>query len=105
MAIVQVSRPRQLADDQQTTRDTATNEIITGTGDALPSTIDSKRLHNVPGGVTTDPFAKGSTRMEAHKKQESEFVTGASDGPQTDRAPGQEELSDDQAMDNIERKS
>jgi hypothetical protein len=77
---------------------------LTGTGDSLPSQVDSKRLHNVPGGVTEDPFAKGSTRMTAHKKQESEFETGASDGPYTDKAPGQEEISDEQAMDNIERR-
>lgn len=92
-----------LTNNQQTTRDTATSEIITATGDALPSQVDSKRLHNAPGGVTSDPFAKGSTRMTAHKTMESEFVAGASEGPLADRAPGQEELSDEQVMDNIER--
>ncbi|KIW47030.1 uncharacterized protein PV06_02643 [Exophiala oligosperma] len=91
-------------DIPRTTKDTTVNDILTGTGDSLPSTVDSKRLHSVPGGVTTDPFAKGSTRMTEHKKQTSEFETGASDGPQTDKAPGQEELSDEQAMDNLERK-
>lgn len=89
----------------QTTQDTAGSEVITGTGDALPSQIDSKRLHNVPGGVTHDPIAKGSTRMTAHKTTESDFVTGASDGPLADRAPGQEQLSDEQVMDQIESKS
>lgn len=89
----------------QTTQDTAGDEVITGTGDSLPAQIDSKRLHNVPGGVTHDPFAKGSTRMTAHKTTDSDFVTGASDGPLADRAPGQEQLSDEQVMDNIERKS
>ena len=42
--------------------------------------------------------------MTEHKSQQSDFVTGASDGPQTDRAPGQEGLTDEQAMDNLERK-
>ena len=42
--------------------------------------------------------------MADHKVQQSEFVTGASDGPQTERAPGDEDLTDEQAMDKIERK-
>jgi len=42
--------------------------------------------------------------MTAHNKG-SEFVTGALDGPVTDRASGQDELRDVQVMDNIERKS
>ncbi|KIW10334.1 hypothetical protein PV08_11296 [Exophiala spinifera] len=91
-------------DIPRTTRDTAVNDILTGTGDSLPSQVDSKRLHAVPGGVTEDPFAKGSTRMTAHKKNPSDFDKGASEGPRTDKAPGQEELSDDQVMDQVERK-
>ncbi|KAK4936430.1 hypothetical protein LTR10_022704 [Elasticomyces elasticus] len=94
-------------DIPRTTRDTRASDVITGTGDTLPGTVDSKRLHAVPGGVTQDPFAKGSTRMTAHKKQDSDFEKGASDGPQVERAPGQEdpeELSDEQVMDNLERK-
>jgi len=92
-------------DIPRTTRDTDVKDVLTGTGDSLPSQIDSKRLHAVPGGVTQDPFAKGSTRMTAHKKQPSDFEIGASEGPLTDRAPGQEGLSDEQAMDNIERRA
>ncbi|KAH0846509.1 hypothetical protein AYO21_10138 [Fonsecaea monophora] len=91
-------------DIPRNTRDTIANDILTGTGDSLPSQVDSKRLHSVPGGVTHDPFAKGSTRMTEHKVQPSDFVKGASDGPQADRAPGQEELSDEQVMDNLERR-
>ncbi|EXJ72169.1 uncharacterized protein A1O5_04673 [Cladophialophora psammophila CBS 110553] len=91
-------------DIPRSTRDTAVNDVLTGTGDTLPSQVDSKRLHSVPGGVTHDPFAKGSTRMTEHKVQPSDFVQGASEGPRTDRAPGQEGLSDEQVMDKIERR-
>lgn len=88
----------------QTNQDTAGSEILTGTGDALPAQVDSKRLHQVPGGVTHDDQAKGSTRYTEHKVQQSEFVTGASDGPNVDRAPGDENLTDEQAMDKLEKK-
>ena len=57
----------------------------------------------MPGGVTHDPVAKGSTRMDKHKVQPSDMA-GASSGPGTDRAPGDEDLTDEQAMDQIERK-
>ncbi|KIX10003.1 uncharacterized protein Z518_01084 [Rhinocladiella mackenziei CBS 650.93] len=92
-------------DISRTTRDTAPNDVLTGTGDSLPSQVDSKRLHSVPGGVTHDPSTKGSTRMTKHTKQQSDFVTGASEGPWTDRIPGQEGISDEEAMDNIERRA
>lgn len=78
--------------------------MLTGTGDALPSQVDSKRLHNVPGGVVHNPMAKGSTRYEKHIKQASDVDAGASEGPQVDRAPGEEDLGDEQAMDQLERK-
>lgn len=42
--------------------------------------------------------------MTEHKKNPSDFEKGASDGPLTDRAPGEEELSDEQVMDRHERK-
>ena len=78
---------------------------MTGTGVALPSQIGSKRLHDVPGGVVHDPQAKGSTRFEKHKAQsggDQEF--GATEGPQVTRAPGDEQLGDEEAMDKLERK-
>jgi len=53
-----VRTKRKLTNDQQSTRDTASRQIITGTGDALPPQVDSKRLHNVPGRATNDPFAE-----------------------------------------------
>jgi hypothetical protein len=40
---------------------------MTKTGDALPSQIGSKRMHNVPGGVVHDPQAKGSSRFASIK--------------------------------------
>lgn len=93
-----------VADQIQTTKDTAQSEILTGTGDTLPSQVDSKRLDDVPGGVTHDPNAKGSMRYTEHIAQPSDFTKGASDGPGVDKAPGDEGLTDDQAMDKVERK-
>jgi len=91
------------SDIPRSAKDISAQDVLTGTGDTLPATVDSKRLHNVPGGVTHDNVAKGSTRMTAHKAQPNNFGGGASDGPKTDKAPGQEDLSDEQAMDQIER--
>lgn len=54
----------------------------------------------MPGGVEQDPFAKGSTRMAKHKVQDSNFDETA----MVDRAPGDENLTDEQAMDKLERK-
>ena len=63
----------------QTTRDTAPiPETITGTGDALPSEIGSKRLHN---DVSQD-LSKGHQRYDKHVKQKgSDQEKGASEGP------------------------
>ncbi|EXJ83912.1 hypothetical protein A1O1_07541 [Capronia coronata CBS 617.96] len=91
-------------DIPRTTRDTDVNDILTGTGDSLGANVASKRLHAVPGGVVRDPQAKGSTRTDEYSKTASDFDRGASDGPGVDRAPGQEGLSDEQVMDQIERK-
>lgn len=81
----------------------ANPEVLTGTGDALPPQIDSKRMHSVPGGVTHDPNAKGSTRYTEHIRQPNSYDS-TNEGPQVDRAPGDEELSDEQAMDKLEKK-
>jgi len=92
-------------DIPRSTRDVSTAEVVTGTGDTLPGSIDSKRLHDTPGGVVHHPAAKGSTRTAAHRDQKGADVDlGASDGPNVDRAPGDEELNDDEAMDKVERK-
>lgn len=77
---------------------------MSGTGDALPSQIDSKRLHNVPGGVTHDPEAKGSTRYTAHHVTQNDFDKGAGAGSAVDRAPGDENLTNAEAADKLERK-
>jgi hypothetical protein len=78
---------------------------MTGIGDALPSQIGSKRMHNVPGGVVHDPQAKGSSRFEKHKvRKESDQELGAGEGPQVDKPPGDEDLPDEEIMDKVERK-
>lgn len=70
----------------------------------MPSQTDSKRLHNVPGGVVHDPNAKGSSRREKHIVGDSDVDHGASKGPGVDKAPGDEEISDEAAMDKMEKK-
>ena len=78
---------------------------MTGIGDALPSQISSKRMHDVPGGVVHDPQAKGSTRSEKHKVgKERDQELGAAEGPQVDKPPGDEDLPDEEVMDKVERK-
>jgi hypothetical protein len=78
---------------------------MTGTGDALPAQIASKRMHNVPGGVTQDPQAKGSTRFEAHKATDSNVNRGATEGSMVDQdAPGLEDLTQEQAAERVGRK-
>lgn len=88
----------------QTVTDKVVSEVLTGTGDTMPSQTDSKRLHNVPGGVVHDPNAKGSTRYEKHIVGDSDVNHGASEGPGVDKAPGDEEISDEAAMDKLEKK-
>jgi hypothetical protein len=77
---------------------------ITGAGDTLPATIDSKRLHNVPGGVTNDPGAKGSTRATEHARQKPDVEVGASDGPGVQTPIGLEEQSVDAQRDAVDSK-
>lgn len=59
----------------------------------------------MPGGVVNDPNAKGSSRYEKHIRQKGGDVEhGASDGPMVEKAPGDEDLGDEEAMDKVERK-
>lgn len=74
---------RPLADTQtlcKTTKDQApTDEVITGTGDSLPSEVGSKRLHN----VAEQDLTKGSQRYDKHVRQKgSDQEKGASEGAQ-----------------------
>ncbi|CAD6571185.1 MAG: hypothetical protein ASARMPREDX12_006497 [Alectoria sarmentosa] len=70
-------------DVSRTIRDTAPNpETITGTGDALPSSVGSKRLDN---GVSQDQ-SKGHQRYDKHVKQKgSDQEKGASEGAIEDK--------------------
>ena len=90
----------------QSTRDVATqDDIVTGTGDTLPAQIDSKRMHNVPGGVTQDPQAKGSTRFEAHKASDPDVERGATEGSAVEQnVPGLEDLTPEEAAEKVGRK-
>jgi hypothetical protein len=59
-------------------------------------------MHNVPGGVTQDPQAKGSTRFEAHKASDSNVERGATEGSNVEQdVPGLEELTPEQAADKV----
>ncbi|ETN40447.1 uncharacterized protein HMPREF1541_04724 [Cyphellophora europaea CBS 101466] len=92
-------------DIPRSTRDVDHQEILTGTGDALPAQTMGKRLHNVPGGVTQDPQAKGSTRFEAHKAGDSDITRGATEGSLVDQdAVGLENLTPEQAADKVGHK-
>ena len=54
---------------------------MTGTGDAMPSEIGSKRLHN----ITNPDISKGSQRYDKHVSQKgSDQEKGASEGAQED---------------------
>ena len=66
----------------QTTRDTApTSDVITGTGDSMPSEIGSKRLHN----DANPDLSKGHQRYDKHVKQKgSDQEKGASEGATED---------------------
>lgn len=66
----------------QTTKDSApTGDVITGTGDALPAEVGSKRLHN----VAEQDLTKGSQRYDKHVRQKgSDQEKGASEGAQED---------------------
>ncbi|KAL9617716.1 MAG: hypothetical protein Q9160_007490 [Pyrenula sp. 1 TL-2023] len=94
-------------DIPRSTRDNAPNEVLTGTGDSLPSTVDSKRLHNVPGGVPNDPQAKGHPRYEKHVRQgAADEVLGAGEGPYAEQTvnPEEGERARDEATEKLERK-
>lgn len=67
----------------QTTRDNAPSaDVITGTGDSLPSEVGSKRLHN----VVNQDVSKGHGRYDKHVRQKgSEFDKEATDGPGEDK--------------------
>lgn len=59
----------------------------------------------MPGGVTQDPQAKGSTRFEAHKASDSDINRGATEGSAVDQdVVGLEELTPEQAADKVGRK-
>ncbi|BDD64083.1 hypothetical protein MPDQ_000508 [Monascus purpureus] len=63
-----------------------TGEVITGTGDALPSEIETKRLS----WADLDPGAKGSTRNEKHDIfNRSAFDRKATDNPNANWQSGE----------------
>ena len=90
----------------QTTRDQGLNsEIVSASGHAMPAQTDSKRMHNVPGGVVNDPNAKGHSRYERHIRQAGgDQQYGASDGPGVEEAAGMEEMGQEQMRDQVETK-
>ena len=69
----------------------------------MPAQTDSKRLHNVPGGVVNDPAAKGSTRYEQHIRQKgSDQEHGASEGADVEAPPGMEDVTQEELRDRID---
>ncbi|KAL9097652.1 MAG: hypothetical protein Q9163_006320 [Psora crenata] len=70
------------SDMPRTTRDIApTVDVVTGTGDSLPSEVGAKRLHN----VMNPAASKGDARSDKHAKQKgSDQEKNASEGPAED---------------------
>ncbi len=71
-----------LTHGDQTTKDSAsTADVMTGTGDALPSEIGSKRLQN----IMNPDLSKGHGRYDKHVAQKgSDMEKGASEGAAED---------------------
>lgn len=74
----------------QSNRDIAsTGEVLTGTGDALPAQVESKRLHM----SANNPLAKGHDRYDKHTVQkESDLERYAGEGAGMEEVPGEEGL-------------
>lgn len=73
----------------------ATGEVITGTGDQLPTTVESKRMHF----GANEPQSKGHDRYEKHSKQRTQFDKFAGEGAEVDAAPGEEGDGQDEIRD------
>lgn len=89
-------------DIPRTNRDTfVTGEVISGTGDQMPATIESKRLY-----FERNPAAgKGNIRDDKLAKQkESNEEMFASEGPWVDPAPGEERAGQAELRDKREAK-
>lgn len=68
----------------------ATGEVETGTGDQLPATVESKRLHF----GANNPLAKGHDRYDKHARQnESDLERYANEGPGVDLQPSEDKLA------------
>ncbi|KAL6718137.1 hypothetical protein ACLMJK_004224 [Lecanora helva] len=69
-------------DISRTTKDTApSSDIVTGTGDTLPSQVGSKRLDN----MGNPDLSKGHARYDKHVRQKgSDMEQGASEGATED---------------------
>ena len=69
-------------DHSKTTKDSApTPDVVTGTGDTLPSEVGSKRLHN----LMNQDLSKGHQRYDKHVVQKgSDQEKGASEGATED---------------------
>jgi len=61
-----------------------TDEIITGTGDQMPSTVEAKRLHY----PANEPRAKGHERDHKHVAQTSDFERFQGEGGKMEDSPG-----------------
>ncbi|KAF2154887.1 hypothetical protein K461DRAFT_276045 [Myriangium duriaei CBS 260.36] len=67
----------------------ATGEVLTGTGDVLDATVESKRLHY----GANDPLSKGHDRYDKHSKQKgSDLDRYAKEGAEIDGVPGDDTI-------------
>lgn len=72
-----------------------TGEVVTGTGDQLPSNIEKKNLDD----ADLDPRAKGHVQYAKHAKQRNEFDTMAQADHDVRPAPGEEDVGQDDLLD------
>ncbi|KAF2083547.1 hypothetical protein K490DRAFT_51381 [Saccharata proteae CBS 121410] len=73
----------------------ATGGVITGTGDQLPATIESKRMHFSP----NDAKSKGHDRYDKHSQDKQGLDKFAGSGATVQPAPGEEGDSQDAIRD------
>ncbi|KAF2248746.1 hypothetical protein BU26DRAFT_550682 [Trematosphaeria pertusa] len=71
-----------------------TGEIMTGTGDQMPSNIEKKSFDDAP----MDPRAKGSDQYYKHAKQRNDFARATEADHGVRPAPGEEDMSQEDLL-------
>ncbi len=74
-----------------------TGEVLTGTGDSMPTSIEKKNLDD----ANFDPRAKGHDRYAKHARQDNPFdsMKHGAGSHDVDPAPGEEDMGQDELLD------